>query len=659
MIIKNKLTKYWADNIDTAWRPGEGKKRNLYMLAQYRKALQNFVTITTGKSNIPVTFSSRNSNTDGKQITISAGVNEDNFDVICGLALHEATHIELSDFNLVKRLSSEIPDSFIKKAHLKGFTDKIVFSRIKLLMNLVEDWRIDYHTFKNSPGYRGYYHALYEHFNNSKLITKALTSSEFRELNWKSYQFRIISITNKASSLNALPGLREIYELIDFKNISRIKSSRDALDLGLQIFDIILEHIEYVDHAKKQKEQEEITEEDFEKFIKALENGDIEVKSTKAEEDSKSAGAEGDSKSAGAEGDSIENADDFKKLAKSNKNKIEKMTKKLEAFLDGEVKKTNLSLKDANKLESIEKSDAEYRKAGFKNNKIDVLVIKNFSKDFIESNHSSVVTKHPSRSNIDAISKGVSLGKMLSKKLQIRNDQKTTLYSRKKSGKIDKRMLASLGYNNESVFQHSHVEEYSNAFLHLSIDASGSMSNAWSETMTMTTALAIAFEPIKNIDLVISFRYVDYSGGLSVPAVLIAYDSRKDKIQKVKTLFKHIRVNGSTPEGLCFESILKDMLPSTNNRNSYFLNISDGRPMYSTPKIQYVNGVAERHTREQINTMKKMGINILSYFIDNGWGNTSRVSESFKFMYGKNAEFININEIGQIAKTLNAMFLSK
>ena len=44
------------------------------------------------------------------------------------------------------------------------------------------------------------------------------------------------------------------------------------------------------------------------------------------------------------------------------------------------------------------------------------------------------------------------------------------------------------------------------------------------------------------------------------PIMLIAYDSRKDSLIKVKTLFKYLRPNGTTPEGLCYEAIMDEMV---------------------------------------------------------------------------------------------------
>ena len=50
------------------------------------------------------------------------------------------------------------------------------------MLNYVEDRRIDYYVFSSSPGYKGYYQALYDKYFNSKIIDKGLKSDMLRDL---------------------------------------------------------------------------------------------------------------------------------------------------------------------------------------------------------------------------------------------------------------------------------------------------------------------------------------------------------------------------------------------------------------------------------------------------------------------------------------------
>ena len=62
---------------------------NVVKLAAYKRAISNFVRIVTNKDDIKVMYSSGNqSYTDGKQVVISAKLDEKEFDSTVGLALH-------------------------------------------------------------------------------------------------------------------------------------------------------------------------------------------------------------------------------------------------------------------------------------------------------------------------------------------------------------------------------------------------------------------------------------------------------------------------------------------------------------------------------------------------------------------------------------------
>ena len=76
---------------------------------------------------------------------------------------------------------------------------------------------------------------------------------------------------------------------------------------------------------------------------------------------------------------------------------------------------------------------------------------------------------------LPAIVRGTKLGTLLGKKLQIRGESRTLKNSRLDSGRIDKRLIAELGFGNSRVFQTTFVEQYNDAILHISVDASGSM----------------------------------------------------------------------------------------------------------------------------------------------------------------------------------------
>ena len=262
------------------------------------------------------------------------------------------------------------------------------------------------------------------------------------------------------------------------------------------------------------------------------------------------------------------------------------------------------------------------------------------------------------------VNKGIILGKKLGRKLQIRGESRDTKWTRLDSGRIDKRLISELGFGNERVFSTTFVEKYSDAFLHISVDASGSMNgDKWDNTMISVVAICKAASMIDNVDVVVSFRTthdtnISRRSSKSVPLIAIGYDSRVDKFSKVVRHFSQMRPGGTTPEGLCFEAILNEIEPTVRDRDSYFLNFSDGMPMFSNDDLYYYSEKATRHTKAMVDQIRNRGVKVLSYFIKDGYGGSESVKD-FKAMYGKDASFINVTNVMEVSKSMNKMFLEK
>ena len=125
----NMFSSFWADNdwdtrrTDILGEDDKPKKRQVdhIQLAQYRRAISNFVNIVTNRSDIPVTFQQAgDSYTDGKSVVISSKLDDKLFDSTVGLALHEGSHIKLSDFDLLRNLEYEIPHEIYVLAESVG-----------------------------------------------------------------------------------------------------------------------------------------------------------------------------------------------------------------------------------------------------------------------------------------------------------------------------------------------------------------------------------------------------------------------------------------------------------------------------------------------------------------------------------------------------------
>jgi hypothetical protein len=657
---KNNYSSFWLDN---GWDNNSSifddepvkKGVDLVALASYRRAISNFVSIVTGESDIKVTFKANgDSYTDGKSVVISSKLDDKLFDSTVGLALHEGSHIKLSDFDFLKGLENHIPTEYYNRAEAKGYQKYEVVSMVKDLLNYVEDRRIDYFVFTHSPGYKGYYHSLYDKYFHSKVIDKALKSSEYTSSDWDSYIFRIINLTNKNSDLDALPDLRKIRKLI-FSNVKSLNSTEEAFNIALDVFHILLEN--FPDGVEKEDE----------------ETGEVSVQKGDGDSDGNGESVDGDgSEDGGSDGGKPELTDNQKKQLENAINKQKK-------FMDGDISKKALSKKDKASMDAVESAGMSYvdvakdmtdRWSG-KKTPTKVLLVKKFNKALAESDTVSMIYR-PDYSwgnmeeNQKAINDGLVKGTILGRKLQVRGESRETKWTRLDSGRIDKRLIAELGFGNERVFNSTFVESYSDAFLHISVDASGSMSGRkWLNTQTCVAAIAKACSMINNVDLVISYRSTQSSGSgyrrrsdKNYPLMLVAYDSRVDKISKVKNIFNLLHPSGTTPEGLCFEAVMKEIEPASKDKDSYFLNFSDGMPMFGNDDIDYHHDTAIDHTNKMVKMIRDRGVKVLSYFIGDEY-DMERSTRTFKRMYGNDAEFIDVTSVLPVAKTMNKAFLKK
>lgn len=699
---KYNNSSFWYDDFDTddiivdQLSDKEKKSLDLYKLASSKRAIANFVNIVTNES-IPVRFKERgDSYTDGKTVVIGSRITEPkDFDVAVGLSLHEGSHIKLSDFQLLQDLYNLIPQYVKDGAIKKGVYNSQEI--IKNLWNYVEDRRIDNFVFKSAPGYRGYYRKMYDKYFNDKLIDKALLSDEYTDETVDSYMFRIINLHNKNTNLSALKGLREIYKVINLKNISRLKNSEDTLDVALKIFQIILGNLNIADDnigdetSQPQKggqgegsgessdngqgsSDNTMSDEEFEEFSNNILNGTSPMGGS-------------DEAPTGGSGMNVENLPDNMdggkptednspskssvQLSDRQKDLLKKKIEKQKKFLDGDIQKTSISKTDSKNLNAIEESGSELKEVGkdvsnwrYTNQTTQCIVVKKLTRSLWESelfpmtynNYWNTEKEGLVRMSYqEDVDKGIKLGTMLGKKLQVRGEDKSTVFNRQKVGKIDKRMISSLGFGNENVFQFTEIDSYKKANLHISVDASSSMGGSkWEKTMVNTVAICKAVDMISNLNVQVTFRCTQDNK----PYIVMAYDSRVDKFSKVKSMFGGLRPNGTTPEGLCFEAIMKEFVPINNDLDSYFLNISDGQPYFPGQGFYYGGDEAERHTNKMVKQIESMGIQTLAYFIGDGYSGGSD-ERSFKRMYGKGAKMIDVTNVNQITKTMNQLFLTK
>ena len=668
---------FWsASDFDTSFKVGSNL--DFTKLAACQRAIANFVNIVTGKQ-IPVVFQTNNSSyTDGTTVTIGTKLEDANFDSAVGLALHEGSHIAYTDFTLLRRWNNHgsTTISNTKFAHI--CTDQLgveqtdtALNIIKNLLNWIEDRRIDYKVYTIAPGYRMYYESMYNKYFNDKIIDKALLVGEKCEETWDDYLFHIINFTNSNRQLRALKQLQLVWNTIDLKNIHRLTNTTDVLMLAIEVYKIINPEVIV-------KKLEDISDMFDKNGLGDSEPGDnnsgdgVEFNDGESSDDEDS-----ESESTESKGNSP-----ISKLSDNDLKKLLEAVSKQQDFIDGVQKKAGkLTNAQSSLVNALRESGTETRMVdtesgrdgGRHDGTVTTVVIKKLNTGvitampslFINGAHEYIkdpasVTNYRGRKieeNQEAIMKGIILGKQLGNKLQLRNSDRTLKTTRLVSGKVDRRLISQLGYDNVNIFHRIVTDKFKNYFIHISIDASGSMScgNKLRNALLSAVAIAQAASMTTGIRVQISLRGTDDLQGKEMRCITVyAYDSAVDKMSKIKNIFKYLDTYGCTPEGIAFKSIEKDIKADAKGDELIFINYSDGGPTNVHGCGYHYNGVM--FTKRVVDNMKASGFNVISYYISDGKPYQSEV-DNFRTMYGVDSQFIRPDNMLDIAKTINNKFL--
>lgn len=731
--VKPNYSSYWLDFDDSKFDDAtsimeSSDTERIVKLASVRRAVANFVRIITNSDKIDVVFSSgKDSYTDGKQVVIAAEDDSKHFDSMVGLALHEGSHCLLSDFNINKKLlnrkewwnfvlavkpslrsvlGTDYNEEYNvdKGAHAVRRQVHAMQGVIGMIMNIIEDRRIDSYIYKNAIGYRPYYDAMYtKYFFNSDIEKNMKFNPDWRKPTVENYINWLINIFHPDFDRNALPGLSQMVDMIDLKNIRRFDSDARLPDnfsfwkfsstsapwveywntlpekksplyseftraanytldydslpqlwkVGNDIFELIIQYVaNYEQEAQKQKNAEnggndsvmiDIDGVEMEMNSNQLPNLDISQPTVQV------------------------------KTGKFNDKKAKKAMDKMKQVMRQENRRKKLQQREKKDIELLEQADAKITEAGDNIvGQFPCLVTKKLTRQIMESNvfpfSRYYYHANGTRSlvkcdkNEAAVVKGVRMGQVLAHRLAVRNDPQITHFTRQQHGKIDRRILSQLGMDIENVFKRTTVDNYKPVMVHISLDASGSMGGRkWEKCITVATAMAYVASKIQNVEVVITIR-----GDQEIPMVAVVYDSRRDNFQKVRSLFPYLSPNGSTPEGLCFKATLDLITECTGEYDVYFINFSDGEPgTYIRRKGEYKSyggSTAYDHTRRQVQAMREAGVKVLSYFISDYDVSRMQYMSSyvpFKKMYGEDAVFVNVQNVTEVLRTLNKLLIKK
>jgi len=697
-------------------------------LAAVRRAISNFVTILTSRNDITVQYSSGTQSYATKnEIVLSATDNPDKFDYQVGLALHEASHILLTDFEYLQhwgavlssqlsygnswngllldkdnRLQSDLaqcvfhpslvsllptmpvgtfPSSEQETTYVQ--TVRAIFGYIKLLMNILEDRRIDKWVFERAGGYRPYYTALYGEDTLTNEIGKNLKyNPEWREPTLDNYINRVLLSIHPDASPDALPGLDILYKMVDVSTIDRLAPDaacnwmtpsydaqprlyREASELLVTMLRFAALHVaQQGGAAPSQKIQfgpprmAELPNLDIGNILRNTEpvdgEDDIDFAQRPAEP--------GPLTRSGTP-----------KAIKFNEKKATRDVQKFLQQTEGAVAKKKIKKNEKDAIESLDAAQAEMVQLGGKLKGGVAMVTRKITKGLLLQPW-FVFGGGWASAHGNALAAGRRMGQILQRRLEVRNDPVFTKTTRLPHGNIDRRLLSQLGMDITSVFSKTQVDRYKPAMLHLSIDGSGSMGGRkWQEVMTVATALAYVASKSSTIDVVISLR-----GGSDIPLVSIVFDSRVDKFPHWMHYAPYLHPGGATPEGLCYEATMKLMLENATTHQVYLVNFSDGQPSFTLnlrglgpakrrnvwsgsgglESVYYYGDTAFRHTREQMMQLRSAGVQILSYFIGNSSAYKTDIN-TFRQMYGESAEFVDVTNATMVLKTLNKLLLQR
>lgn len=613
------------------------------LLGRIRRGVANFVKILT-KQDIPVRFSSgsKSYNT-GKEIVLSASANLDEIDSMVGLALHEASHSKYSqkvwyefidrNFDKATKRFTFVPDAMYDRGEQLYRNAK---KDVQMIMNVLEDRRIDQLTFQAAPGYRAYYDALYDrYFFNNEALVQFLNSPMASEPYVDNYITHLINIVRDDADPNCLPEFDKIWDIVDLENITRYNSDpyyqdesltpmyiQDALQILEIIYRNAIDHQPLTSPATMDESGEDGTPTPF---------------STGPTQDNIN----------------IPNLDPD----------IMEMLEEQRKFLMDELEKASIeSVPDHHQLNTVDKAEANGVSVGseYDHNAVSkILVYRKYDSVLACSGVFPLAATVEIPASVAAIEDGRVMSDALAHGLRIMNDASALVYNRLKDGRLDRRMIAGLGYGDVRVFEKTKTEFIKPVLVDVCIDASSSMTwdKKWTKALTLAIALAYTTAKIRSLHVRISLRAAPstiYETGM----IAIIYDSRVDHVSKIES-FRYLMPQGGTPEGLCFEAMTKTVIKYVRGTRHYFVNLSDGMPeaivtLGDGTVESYTGAKAHAHTRKQVDKMRQEGIVVLSYFMGHS---SAPLEAAFTKMYGNDAKFIQPENIFQVIQTLNEMFL--
>ena len=728
---KELHSSYWLDYEQFKY---DAANFDLVDLMEYRQTIKNFVSILTGKD-IPVRFKTSKtpydmphpdgSFTDGKYIQIAALRKNSKFDVNVGLALHEASHVVLTDFKISTMFRNadysgnmvDDPRMLAIMERLREYYDILypISASWHKITNLFEDVRIDEYVIKTAPGYKGYYDALYNEYLFNDKIKSLMIDPRSRTLTIDNYLRHLMVYKRPDRIPNALPGLAEMYNIIDNTDIAGMKNTYDVAEFAgnmlIKICEVIHEHqrsaLNSLEDGKNTKSSTDVaeaattsnggsndsTDNDSTDDAESPNDGSMGDSSIPGHgpgnsDSYESEGSDGSTDSTSADSTTTGDADgdgnestaaseeELTSLSNKEQTALDKAMQELNDFINHKINQDGpgggaVQKADAALINQLDEKAIITKLPSFNDTKC-IYIPKVKPSDYVDKSR-SIQNLYKVRGCNDrfdnSIQAGLAAAKLIERKLAVREEERITEYTHLKSGRVDSKRLAYATLIDD-IFKKSYIESYPESYIHISVDASSSMvsNNRIESAIEMLVALAKGTENLKSIHLKIDFRgTVNYNNNnKNMATSIVAYDSKYNSVNDFLTYIKYMTLDSITPESLCYESIANDMMRDSAGKHAIFITLTDGEPnmhsIYSNCNGQGYNYItAVPHIKKMMKKFHNANIGTLAYFIDGDEDALSRSNSTesrFKESYGSSAHFISSGDFRKLLATINKVELS-
>lgn len=596
-------------------------------------------------------------------------------------------------------------------------------------INIIEDFYIDSLTYDQYDAYQQYYESLQiyntKDVNDGKGIFDFLNLSEDDIISndemiknkmksnftlFDLYIANLLRIFSIHNDLSTLPLLNKMKQMINIKTISRLKTTKDRIRLGIELADLVIgecktTHPEGFDINDYNTENNDSHIND--QIINALK--DLSNKGDKI----LSLGAETD--------DVVEIPEAMKELLESlsseQVNAIDRifndMTKDEETLLNnnkntnsvtdnldvqtfspingsqggpGPDNATGLSRQDITSVnQSILRRDIVTVRTSIPSHVMgdSVVDIKEIESvlftdpkealRFVTVNDDNKVSKYSRY-----LSSGIAKGKSMSSRLQFLNTDRVLRTTRLNTGKIDKKLLSSIGVQERfveethidrdaNVFYNDQIDKYDDYVYYLDLDMSWSMMGSEYKMLNFIGILMGTFDLLHGVNLVVNGRFDRYEmkGKRSNEITMfgaytqVLYDSRQHTLTEGKKMISSLfKFESTTPEETIYFNTLELMKRDRTSAKKIMISLTDGEPNGGILTVKEHDGQTGRR-RVNANPnfyklfkkkMDRENFDFFCFFLTKG---RTSPPQTFLDMYGKVGYNIPLDNVTKISKVIN------